>query len=47
MQPPQNRALARQQSTESHPQNKQRVQEKDGSRKYRIKIASETSRAHH
>jgi hypothetical protein len=29
---------ARQQTTENHPQNEQRMQEKDGSREYRIEV---------
>src|ERR1039458_5817342 len=46
MQPAKNRARARQQSSEDHPQDEQRMQEEDGNREYRIEIQSKSSHMH-
>ena len=46
MQPAENRARARQQSTENHPQNEQRMQEEDGGRECRIEIRSKNGCMH-
>jgi hypothetical protein len=40
VQPPKNRAGARQQSTENHPQNEKRVEEENGDRECRIETRS-------
>jgi hypothetical protein len=40
VQPPKNRAGARQQSTENHPQNEKRVEEENGDRECRIETKS-------
>ena len=40
VQPPKNRAGARQQSTENHPQNEQRMDEENGGRECRIETGS-------
>ena len=45
VQPAKERAGARQQSTENHPQNEQRMQEKNGSRECRIEIEAPKAEA--
>lgn len=46
MQPAENRARARQQSTEDYPENEQRMHQEDESRECRIEIQSKSSHTH-